>query len=248
MGVTGAALSAVAWNGGETRVASVRGFLYEPRARSCLASSQGCDALFVSLLLPLVILGTESVAAVSCATCVRPTAKCVVTKIEHVAGATQSADIDQITDWLRRWERVSQDYPALPLTRRDLLRHRVSLAVNAHAATAVEQLAGQVQVTQLRETFAWTIITRDARQVCLEATPQDETEQLFYGAVQVWLDVTSGALDELRVTDRLGQTRITCQHERTTQAFPIRLVSASDEDVGYLTVTSDDLPLPRSFK
>lgn len=154
----------------------------------------------------------------------------------------------QITDWLRRWERVSQDYPALPLTRRDLLRHRVSLAVNAHAATAVEQLAGQVQVTQLRETFAWTIITRDARQVCLEATPQDETEQLFYGAVQVWLDVTSGTLDELRVTDRLGQTGITCQHERTTQAFPIRLVSASDEDVGYLTVTSDDLPLPRSFK
>ena len=204
--------------------------------------------MFVSLLLPLVILGAESVAAVSCATCVRPTAKCVVTKIEHAVGAAQSADIDQITDWLRRWEWVSQDHPALSLTRSDLLQHRVSLAMNAHAATAVEQLAGQVQATKLRETFTWTIITRDARQVCLEATPQDETEQLFYGSVQVWLDVTSGALDELRVTDRLGQTRITCQHERTTQPFPIRLVSASDEGVGYSPVTSDDLPLPLSFK
>ena len=204
--------------------------------------------MFVSLLLPLVILGAESVAAVSCATCVRPTAKSVVTKIEHVAGAAQSADFDQITDWLRRWERVSQDHPVLSLTRRDLLRHRVSLAMNAHAATAVEHLAGQVQATKLRETFAWTVITRDARQVYLEATPQDETEQLFYGTIQVWLDVTSGALDELRVTDRLGQTRITCQHERTTQPFPIRLVSASEEDVGYSPMTSDDLPLPLSFK
>ena len=204
--------------------------------------------MFVSLLLPLVILGAESVAAVSCATCVRPTAKCVVTKIEHGAGVTPSADFDQITDWLRRWERVSQDHPALSLTRRDLLRHRVSLAMNAHAATAVEQLACQVRVAKLRETFAWTVITRDARQVYLEAIPQDETEQLFYGTIQVWLDVTSGALDELRVTDRLGQTRITCQHERTTQPFPIRLVSASEEDVGYSPVTSDDLPLPLSFK
>ncbi len=204
--------------------------------------------MFVSLLLPLVILGSGPVAAVSFATCVRPAAKSVVPMIEHVVGAAQSADFDRITEWLRRWERVSQDHPALSLTRRDLLRHRVSLAVNAHAATAVEHLAGQVQATKLRETFAWTVITRDAHQVCLEATPQDETEQLFYGTIQVWLDVTSGALDELRVTDRLGQTRITCQHERTTQPFPIRLVSASEEDVGYSTVTSDDLPLPLSFK
>ena len=204
--------------------------------------------MFVSLLLPLMALGSEPVSAGSFATCVRPTVKCVALKIEHAAGAVQSADFDQITDWLRRWEQVSQDHPALSLTRRDLLRHRVSLAMNAHAATAVEQLAGQVQATKLRETFGWTVITRDARQVYLEATPQDETEQLFYGTIQVWLDVTSGALDELRVTDRLGQTRVACQHERTTQAFPIRLVSASDEGVGYSTVTSDDLPSPLSFK
>ena len=204
--------------------------------------------MFVTLTLSLAILGADPIAKGSFATCVRPAAKSVAPKIEHVAGAAQSADFDRITEWLRRWERVSQDHPALSLTRRDLLRHRVSLAVNAHTATAVEQLAGHVETAKLRETFAWTIITRDARQVCLEAIPQDETEQLFYGSVQVWLDVTSGALDELRVTDRLGQTCITCQHEQTTQAFPIRLVSASEEHLGDTSVTSDDLPSPLLFK
>ena len=165
--------------------------------------------MFGSLLLVLSTLGAEPAGTVPLATCVRPVAKLAAPKIVHVAGATRSTDCHQIALWLRRWEQTSKRLSALSNSRRDVLRHRAETAMNAHAATALEQLAGSLDVTKLRETFAWTITERTASFVSLEAVPRDETERLFYGSIQVRLDAADGSLDQLQLTDRQGERRVT---------------------------------------
>ena len=199
--------------------------------------------MFGSLLLVLSAVGAEPVEVNSLATCTRPAAKLVAPKIEHAAGATRSTDCRQIALWLRRWEQTSKRLSALPGARRDVLRHRAETAMNAHAATALEQLAGSLDVTKLRETFDWTITERTAAFVSLEAVPRDETERLFYGSIQVRLDAADGSLDQLQLTDRQGERRVTWRCERTIETSPIQLVSASDAiRAQFELLASEDVP------
>ena len=201
--------------------------------------------MFGSLLFALSVVGAEPVEATSPATCARPVAKLVAPKIEHSAGATRSTDCRQIALWLRRWERTSQHQPTFSLARRDVLRHRAETHVNVHAATALEQLAGRIEVIKLREAFAWSIVDRDAGQVCLEATPRDETEHLFYGSIRVWLDETDGALNQLQVINRSGETRFVWKNDVAPESSPIQLASATA--TAELSIIGNELPSPSAF-
>lgn len=201
--------------------------------------------MFGSLLLVLSVVGAEPVEATLPATCARPVAKLVAPKIEHVAGATRSTDCRQIALWLRRWEQTSRHQPTFSRARRDVLRHRVVTHVNVHAATAIEQLAGRIEVTKLREAFAWTIVDHDAGRVCLEAAPRDETECLFYGSIRVWLDETDGALNQLQVVNRSGETRFVWKNDVVPEPSPIQLVSAIQEAASL--IVGDELPSPFAF-
>jgi len=198
--------------------------------------------MFGSLLFVLSALGAEPAETTLSATCSRPAAKLVAPKIEHAAGATRSTDCRQIALWLRQWEQTSRQRPVLSLARRDVLRHRVETHANAHAATAIEQLTGRIEVAKLRETFAWTITDRDADRVCLEATPRDETEQLFYGSVRAWLDEKDGALNQLQVIDRFGETRFVWRNNTASEPSPIQFASAIEEATSL--IVGDELPSP----
>ena len=77
--------------------------------------------------------------------------------------------------------------------------------LNGHAAVAAEQLTGRVQAARLEEQFSWAVIDEEDDRVCLEARPKDETELLFYGSIQVWLDSKSFEPIKLQLTDRQGR-------------------------------------------
>ena len=201
--------------------------------------------MFGSLLLVLSTLGAEPAGTVPLATCVRPVAKLVAPKIEHAAGATRSTDCHQIALWLRQWEQTARRRPALSAARRDALRHRVETRANAHAATALELMTGPLDIAKLRESFVWTITDRDVGRVQLEATPRDETERLFYGSIRVWLDEADGALNQLQVTDRVGETRFAWKNEFTPEPSRIRLVSATEE--AGSPFMGDELPSPSAY-
>lgn len=201
--------------------------------------------MFGSLLFVLSTLGAVPAGTMPFVTCARPVAKLVVPQIEHVAGATRSTDCHQIAMWLRRWEQTARRRPALSAARRDVLRHKVETDANAHAATALELMTGPLDVTRLRESFVWTITDRDAGQVQLEATPRDETERLFYASIRVWLDETDGALNQLQVTDRSGETRFAWRNNVAPESSPIQFVSAIEEAASL--INGDELPPPSAF-
>ena len=198
--------------------------------------------MFDSLLFVLSTLGAEPAGPMPLVTCARPVAKLVVPKIEHVAGATRSTDCHQIALWLRRWEQSARRRPVLSAARRDVLRHRVETSANAHAAMAIELMTSPLDITRLRESFVWTITDHDAGNVCLEATPRDETERLFYGSIRVSLDETDGALKQLQVADRSGETRFAWRNDIAPESSPIQFVSAIEEAASRIRL--DELPLP----
>lgn len=201
--------------------------------------------MFRSLLFVLSTLGAEPVEATSRATCIRPVAKLAAPKVEHVAGASRSTDCHQIALWLRRWEQAARRRPALSAARRDALRHKVETDVNAHAATALELMTGPLDVTRLRESFAWTITDRDAGRVQLEAIPHDDTERLFYASIRVWLDENDGVLNQLQVTDRSGETRFVWRNSVTPEPSPIQFASAIEEAASL--IIGDELPSPSAI-
>ena len=201
--------------------------------------------MFGSLLYVLFTLGAVPAGTMPLVTCARPVAQLVAPKIEHVAGATRSTDCHQIALWLRRWEQTVRRRPALSAARRDVLRHRIETNANAHAAMALERMTGPLDVTRLRESFVWTITDREAGQVQLEATPRDETERLFYGSIRVWLDETDGALNQLQVTDRSGETRFVWRNNVAPESSPIQFVSAIEEAASL--INEDELPSPSPF-
>ena len=201
--------------------------------------------MFGSLLFVLSTLGAEPAGPMPLVTCARPVTKLVVPKIEHVAGAARSSDCHQIALWLRRWEQTARHRPALSAARRDVLRHRVETNANAHAARALELMTGPLDITRLRESFAWTITDHNAGHVCLEATPRDETERLFYASIRVWLDETDGALNQLQVTDRFGETRFVWRNNVAPESSPIQFVSAIEEAASL--IVGNELPSPSAF-
>ena len=201
--------------------------------------------MFGSLLFVLSTLGAEPAGPMPLVTCARPVAKLVVPKVEHVAGASRSADCRQISLWLRRWEQAARRHPALSAARRDVLRHRVETSANAHAAMALELMTGPLDITRLSESFVWTITDHDTGHVCLEATPRDETERLFYASIRVWLDATDGALNQLQVVNRSGETRFVWKNDFIPEPSRIRLVSATDEAASL--IIGDELPSPSAF-
>lgn len=201
--------------------------------------------MFGSLLFVLSTLGAEPVGATSLATCARPVAKLAAPKIEHVAGAARSTDCHQIALWLRRWEQAARRRPALSAARRDVLRHKVETDANAHAAAALELMAGPLDVTRLRELFAWSITDRDVGRIKLEAIPRDDTERLFYASIRVWLDENDGALNQLQVTARSGETRFVWRNDVAPESSPIQLVSAVEEVASL--IAGDELPSPSAL-
>ncbi len=198
--------------------------------------------MFRSLLFVLSTLGAEPVATTSLATCVRPAAMLAAPKIEHVAGAARSTDCHQIAVWLRRWEQLAKRRPALSAARRDALRHKVETDANAHAAAALELMTGPLDIARLRESFAWTITDRDADRIQLEAIPRDDTERLFYASIRVWLDEDDGALNQLQVTDRSGETRFVWRNNIAPEPSPIQFASAIEEATSL--ISGDELPSP----
>lgn len=202
--------------------------------------------MFGSLLLVLSALGAEPLESLSLATCARPLAKLIEPKIEHAAGATRSSDCHLILSWLRRWESAAHHDPALSTARRDVLRYRIETHTNAHAATALELMIGPIDVLRLRESFVWTILDREAGRVHLEASPRDETEQLFYASIRIDLNEADGSLNQLQIVSRSGETCFAWKNDIAHETPLIQLVSVTDNALP--AITPDELPSPSAVE
>ncbi len=157
------------------------------------------------------------------ATCARPAV--LVTEANTVCALTpaRQADSPAITTWLRRWERATRNAPERSRSEREEFRRQIHEEFNEHALAAVEQVVGQVKADQLNELFEWRIVERTRDRVCLEATPRDEMERLFYRSLRISLEADTAIPEQLVIVNR-NQLRRTVWQADQDSANPIELV------------------------
>ena len=158
----------------------------------------------------------------------------------HSDVAKPRAVIGDVASILGCWEAASKQQDVPSQSQRENLRLRVSTSLNGHAAIAAEKLVGTVDTAQLQEQFDWRLIEQAGRQVCLEASPKDETERLFFGSIRVWLDPSSWRIEKLQVADRQGIERVNWAAE------PVIFNVAEIEKVAHVETVSavDDVVRP----
>jgi hypothetical protein len=186
---------------------------------------------------------------------VRPAApptspKVVVPALHHSGISEPRAVIGDVASILGCWEAASKQQDVPSRSQRENLRLRVSTSLNGHAAIAAEKLVGTVAAAQLQEQFNWRLIEQAGRQVCLEASPKDETERLFFGSIRVWLDPSSWRIEKLQVADRQGTTRVGWLVEPviTTAAY-VSTAAAVDDGIPPAPDVVDEVgPLPRPVR
>lgn len=183
--------------------------------------------MFGSATFLILSLCAEPVAASLAPTCVRPVPHVVAASSHCAATVAKMTDCREIVALLHRWERTVGRIPEPSRAQRDRLRHEVSSAVNGHAAIASKSLVGRIDVNRLMNAFDWTITERREGRVCLQAVPRDETEQLFYRSLSVWLDPQTGSPERLAVCDRQGGMREAWQFHSTMPS--IQLVSLIED-------------------
>lgn len=130
-----------------------------------------------------------------------PVAACATPSPHHAS----FADADPVDTLLERWSTAAARKPASWRAERENLRFHVTSRLNGHAATAMEALIGQIETQRLRESYDWRIVETVNWETCLEATPKDETDRLFYQSIRVWLQSSTGQLVKLQAFDRHGE-------------------------------------------
>lgn len=120
----------------------------------------------------------------------------------HHAGLLE---VDPVDTLLNRWSAAGTRKTVPWRAERENLRFHVTSRLNGHAATAMEALLGQIDARRLRESYDWRIVETVNWETCLEATPKDETDRLFYQSIRVWLQSSTGKLVKLQAFDRHGE-------------------------------------------
>lgn len=116
-----------------------------------------------------------------------------------------SQEVDPVDTLLNRWSAAGIRKTVPWRAERENLRFHVTNRLNGHAATAMEALLGQIDARRLRESHNWRIAETVNWETCLEATPKDETDRLFYHSIRVWLQSSTGHLVKLQAIDRHGE-------------------------------------------
>jgi hypothetical protein len=160
--------------------------------------------------------------AIPVATCSRPPIQITQPPTVSALSPTEIADALTIATLLRRWERSVQDNPEWSRSQREEFRRRMQQQFN-------EQLIGHVKRDTLCKVYDWRIVDHSPEQICLEATPRDETERLFYGSVRVWLDAENAIPERIAIVSRNQVHRIAWQSENTRRHESIQLVHFEDD-------------------
>ncbi len=135
-------------------------------------------------------------------------ARVVAPGLHHSHAAEPRAVIGDVDSILDCWEWASKQHEVPTRTQRENRHLSVSTSLNGHAAIAVEQLAGVIVASRLREQFEWRLIEQAGKQLCVEAVPRDETERLFFRSIRVWLNPSSWRIEQLQAIDRHGVQRV----------------------------------------
>jgi outer membrane lipoprotein-sorting protein len=189
--------------------------------------------MFGSLLLMFCPICADPVAGAPAVV-----AKLVSPDEHHVAAKVRPAPPGDVELLLRRWESASHRQTERSESKRELLRRDIARDVNQHAALAVEQLTGRVDADRLKTAFIWSIVDKTDGRVCLEATPAEETDQLFYGAIRLWLDDQTGCVERLQLIDRRGVVRTSW----TGEAPETQPALALTENASSTVLTDDGIP------
>ena len=171
-----------------------------------------CDPAFV---------GKPSMAI---ATCARPAAGVVQAQQTFAMTSDTFSVTTSPNCWLTHWQNATRFNPERSRSEQEEFRRCAHESLNEHTLAAVELFIGQIQAKKLDELFHWRILHSHFDIVCLEATPRDETEQLFYGALQISLNVNSGCLEKLVVVGRNQVERTVWKTDRLQTANRIELV------------------------
>lgn len=173
---------------------------------------------------PAVTHPTAPPRAIPVATCSRPLVKVTQPSTVSAVSPAEIADSLTIATVLRRWERSAQMGTEWSRSQREEFRQRIKSNFNEHSVAAVEHLSGRVNRDWLSETYAWRLVDRSPDQICVEGTPRDETERLFYASVRVWLNNDSGLPEQIVVVSRNQAHRVAWRSETSSNPDNVQLV------------------------
>jgi hypothetical protein len=158
------------------------------------------------------------------ATCARPAAMVIKPNPMSAFSVTSDTDSKAINRWLSRWEKATRYTPDRSRSEQEEFRQRIHAEFNEHTLAAVEKLVGHIHLFGLKKEFDWRIVDQNVDAVCLEATPLDELERLFYGSLRVSLDPETGSPIKLVVIGRNQFPRTVWQSEDSQAIDQIELV------------------------
>lgn len=145
------------------------------------------------------------------------------------AGLTCPSNPRLVNEWLARWETASKQSKERTRSEKEDFRRRVQPSFNEHAVSAGEQLIGSVTAKSLNDNFFWRITKNTPYEVCLEAIPKDEMEQLFYASMRVSLNPQSGMPQQLMITNRNQQSQVVWKSETVPKRSHVQLVRFENE-------------------
>lgn len=168
--------------------------------------------------------GPTSSVSTSLATCSRPIIS--VIKPEPISASASTGAIDPaiISRCLQSWELTSRDCLDRSRSEQDEFRRRIHESFNEHTLAAAERLIGRVDASDLKDRFAWRVVSQDLDEICLEAVAKDELERLFYSSVRIWLSAMQGDLQKIVVIGRNQSQATVWQCESPAQKTEIQLV------------------------
>lgn len=147
-------------------------------------------------------------AAIATTFCARQNVRTTSPAPTSAAAQMCPSDAMLVNEWLGKWEAASKRSKDRTRSEKEAFRQRVQTAFNEHAASASEKLIGTIAAKSLNADFFWRITKNTPYDVCLEAIPRDEMEQLFYGSIQVTLHAPTGEPRQLAITNRNEHSQI----------------------------------------
>ncbi len=158
------------------------------------------------------------------ATCSRPVVTVTMPSAVAASRPSQIVDARTISNLLRKWERATRNAPEWSRSQREVFRKQIHEDFNEHSVAAAEQLVGQVNESRLCEMYHWRIVDRTRDCVCLEATPRDDTERLFYAALRVTITTGNWTPEQIVVVGRNQVARVAWLSETVPKKESLQLV------------------------
>ena len=171
----------------------------------------------------------DSSNAVATTLCARQTIRTAEPSQTSAAGLACPSNPKLVNEWLSKWETASKRSKERTRSEKEDFRRRVQAAFNEHAVAAVEQLIGSVTAKSLNNDFFWRITKSTPYEVCLEAIPKDEMEQLFYGSMRVTLSQPAGTPQQLLITNRNQQSQIVWRSDPAPKRSQVQLIRFENE-------------------